>query len=139
MRILRDNGLTIMLLLLFGGSIVGHWLAGWRVQAEDAIRHGQEALSLTAYALSPEFLSSVFENWESEFLQMSAYVLLTTILFQKGSAESKDPDEAPRDDDLTTQARKPNRPTMLRWGGFWRSLYARCWGWRWRFCSSCRS
>jgi hypothetical protein len=33
------------------------------------------------------------ENWESEFLQMAAFVLLTTMLFQKGSAESKDPDK----------------------------------------------
>lgn len=34
------------------------------------------------------------ENWESEFLQMSAYVLLTVFLFQKGSSESK-PVDAP--------------------------------------------
>jgi hypothetical protein len=35
----------------------------------------------------------VFENWESEFLQMAAYVILTAFLFQRGSAESRDPDE----------------------------------------------
>lgn len=128
MRILRDNGLTIVLLLLFAGSIVGHSLAGWRVQAESAIQHGHEALSLGAYALSPEFLSSVFENWESEFLQMSAYVLLTAILVQKGSAESKDPDEPPRDEELKTQAHKPNAPGILQWGSFWRALYARSLG-----------
>jgi len=35
----------------------------------------------------------VFENWESEFLQMGSYVLFTVFLFQKGSAESKDPEK----------------------------------------------
>jgi len=128
MRLFRDNGLTIVLMLLFAGSIMGHWLAGWRVQTEEAMRHGQQALSLGAYALSPGFLSSVFENWESEFLQMSAYVLLTAILVQKGSAESKDPDEPPRDEELKTQAHKPNAPDILRWGSFWRALYARSLG-----------
>ena len=29
-------------------------------------------------------LSALFENWESEFLQMSAYVMLTAMLFQRG-------------------------------------------------------
>src|SRR3546814_1259932 len=49
---------------------------------------------LGVYTLSPKFLSSVFENWESEFLQMSAYVVLTAILIQRGSSASKDPDRS---------------------------------------------
>jgi len=43
-------------------------------------------------------LSALFENWESEFLQMGVYVVLTAWLFQRGSAESKDPDEEPDSD-----------------------------------------
>ena len=62
--------------------------------------HGQPGLSLAAYARSPAFLSSLFENWESEFLQMATYVVLTACLFQKGSAESRDPEGEPRDKDL---------------------------------------
>lgn len=96
MKILRDNGLTITLLLLFGASIFGQWLTGWHVSLEDAVRHGRGAETLWSYGRSAEFLSSVFENWESEFLQMSAYVILTALLFQRGSAESKDPDEPAR-------------------------------------------
>jgi len=42
--------------------------------------------------LSGDFVSSVFENWESEFLQMCFYVVLTAFLFQRGSSESKNPD-----------------------------------------------
>ncbi|HEY0958283.1 MAG TPA: DUF6766 family protein [Novosphingobium sp.] len=106
MRFWRDNGLTIVLLLLFTGSILGQWIAGWHVAIEDATRHHQPALSLAAYAVSPQFLSSVFENWEREFLLMSAYVILTAMLFQRGSAESKDLDEPARDSGLA----KPRQP-----------------------------
>lgn len=128
MRLLRDNGLTIVLLLMFTGTLAGQLFAGWHVAMQDAARHGQPLLSLGAYTASPEFLSSVFENWESEFLQMSAYVLLTAVLVQRGSAESKDPDEPPRDQDLGQQASKPNAPRILNWGPIWRALYARSLG-----------
>ncbi|MDF7773648.1 hypothetical protein P1X14_00180 [Sphingomonas sp. AOB5] len=128
-RILRDNGLTIVLLLLFAFSICGQWLTGWRVAVEDAIRHGKAAMSLAGYTISPEFLSSVFENWESEFLQTGAYVVLTATLFQRGSSESNDPDDTePRDADLAAQAEKPGAPVILRKGPFWRALYARSLG-----------
>lgn len=128
MQRLKDNGLTIVLLLLFAGSIIGHWLTGWRVAIEDGARHGQGAISLGAYTLSPEFLSSVFENWESEFLQMSAYVVLTAMLVQRGSSESKDPDEPPRDADLAGQAMEPGAPAILRGGRMARALYSRSLG-----------
>ncbi|MDH2135204.1 hypothetical protein N5J77_29180 [Sphingobium yanoikuyae] len=128
MGALRNNGLTIVLLLLFGASIIGQWIAGWHVQVEDAQRHGEQVLSLSAYSLSPEFLSSVFENWESEFLQMSAYVVLTAFLIQRGSAESKDPDSPPRDVDLDLQASKPGAPRILQSGPIWRAIYARSLG-----------
>ncbi|MGO4169527.1 DUF6766 family protein [Novosphingobium sp. YAF33] len=128
MKVLRDNGLTIALLLLFAGSITGQWLAGWQVSVEDAQRHHQAAMSLLTYTASSEFLSSVFENWESEFLQMSAYVVLTAFLFQRGSAESKDPDAKPRDDNLEAEARKPDAPRILTRGRVWRAIYARSLG-----------
>jgi hypothetical protein len=128
MRMLRDNGLTIVLMLLFSLSIIGQWLTGWRVAVDVAARHSQDAISLGEYTFSPEFLSSVFENWESEFLQMAAYVMLTAVLLQRGSAESKDPDAPPRDGDLNAQAAKPGAPHILQWGRLWRALYARSLG-----------
>ena len=128
MRRLRDNGLTLVLLGLFLASIIGQWLTGWHVAVEDAQRHGQPVLTLAAYALSSQFLSSVFENWESEFLQMSAYVVLTAFLIQRGSAESKDPDAPPRDAYLEQQAKKAGAPPVLSWGPFWRAIYARSLG-----------
>jgi len=128
MRLLKDNGLTLALISLFVISILGQWLTGWHVAMEDAQRHGRPLLSLFDYAESPQFLSSVFENWESEFLQMSAYVVLTAFLFQRGSAESKDPDAPPRDRDLLRQSDRPGAPAVLQWGPIWRTLYARSLG-----------
>jgi hypothetical protein len=128
MRLVRDNSLTLVLLLLFAGTIVGQWIAGWHVAVEDAARHGGHALSLAAYTGSPQFLSSVFENWESEFLQMAAYVMLTAVLIQRGSSESKDPDAPPRDQNLAAQAMKPGAPAGLRAGRLARALYARSLG-----------
>lgn len=128
MRLLKDNSLTIILLLLFAGSIVGQWLTGWHVALEDAARHGETSMSLGTYTGSPEFLSSVFENWESEFLQMSAYVVLTAMLVQRGSSESKDPDSPPRDANLAAQALKPGAPSILRKGRMAREIYSRSLG-----------
>jgi len=120
----RNNGLTIVLMLLFLGSLIGQWLTGWRFENEELARHGESTITLTQYATDPQFISTVFENWESEFLQMSAYVLLTCFLFQKGSAESSDPDDPPRDHDLEVQSRKKDAPAILRAGGLARAVYA---------------
>ncbi|HEX8064242.1 MAG TPA: DUF6766 family protein [Allosphingosinicella sp.] len=123
-KLFKNNGLTIALMLLFLASIVGQWISGWMVQKEELSRHGQATLSLAAYAVDSEFISSVFENWESEFLQMSAYVVLTAMLIQKGSAESRDPDDPPRDRDLEAQAHKPGAPRILLAGPAARWIYA---------------
>ena len=120
----RNNGLTIVLLLLFAGSIAGQWLTGWRFENAELARHGEAGLTLAQYATDAQFIATVFENWESEFLQMSAYVLLTCFLFQKGSAESRDPDAPPRDDDLARRGAKAGAPKILRAGAFVRTLYA---------------
>lgn len=124
MAFFRNNGLTIALLLLFLGSIVGHWLTGWHVENEELRRHGEAALTLAQYSTDPQFLSTVFENWESEFLQMSAYVFLTAWLIQKGSSESRAPNAPPRDEDLAKQAKKKGAPSALKAGPAIRWLYA---------------
>jgi hypothetical protein len=123
-RFLKNNGLTIVLMLLFSFSLAGQWLTGWRVENEELVRHGGHGLTLGQYSSDAQFLSTVFENWESEFLQMSAYVLLTCFLFQKGSAESADPDEPPRDENVAAQARNKSAPAILRRGPAARWLYA---------------
>jgi hypothetical protein len=67
----------------------------------------------------------VFENWESEFLQMATYVVLTVFLFQKGSAESKKPDESnPEDESPSTHRDNPNAPGPVHRGGLLLKLYS---------------
>jgi hypothetical protein len=127
-KLFKNNGLTIALLALFLFSILGQFFSGWRVENEELTRHGEAAIGLGAYLIDPAFLSSVFENWESEFLQMSAYVVLTAMLVQRGSAESRDPDDPPRDENLEAQARRPGAPAILGAGRLARALYARSLG-----------
>ena len=93
---LRDNGLTLALLTLFLFSIVGHALTGWHTYNDEQREHAGAAIGLLRYLGSGHFIGTVFENWESEFLQMATYVVLTAYLFQRGSPESEDPDVDPK-------------------------------------------
>ena len=95
----RDNGLTIVLVAMFVLSGLGMIWSGLAAYNEELHEHGEAAIGLLAYLVSGDFLSALFENWESEFLQMSAYVMLTAMLFQRGSAESRDPDDDDRPGD----------------------------------------
>ena len=105
---LRDNGLTLALSLMFLVSVAGMILTGQAAFNKELAEHGQAALGLMAYVTTGEFLSALFENWESEFLQMATYVVLTAMLFQRGSSESRDPDEPYRPgDELTWRSRHP--------------------------------
>ena len=123
-KLFKNNGLTIVLLLLFLGSLIGQWLTGVRFENEELARHGQQPMGAIQFLSDPQFLATVFENWESEFLQMSAYVVLTTFLFQKGSAESEDPGEGSRDGRLENARFAPNAPAAVRKGPVVRWLYA---------------
>lgn len=88
-KFLHDNGLSIAMFLLFLVSQIGLTFVGNAQYNHDRIDHGQQAIGYWSYLDSSEFLETTMENWESEFLQMFAYVLLTAFLYQRGSAESK--------------------------------------------------
>jgi hypothetical protein len=121
---LRENSLTIALLTLFLISIVGQVLAGYRYDNDEIHQHGQASISFAEYLKSGFLISSVFENWESEFLQMWVYVMLTAYLYQRGSPESKKPDEpAPQDRDPALDEKKRSAPWPVRAGGLARALY----------------
>jgi hypothetical protein len=83
-RFLWDNGLSVTLFILFLVSLVGQAITGWRAQAEELRFHALPEIGFSEYLTTGHFISAVFENWESEFLQMAAYVVLTIFLFQKG-------------------------------------------------------
>jgi hypothetical protein len=98
------NSLSLVMFGAFVIFIVLQSVFGWRVHNEELTQYGQHALSYWAYLGTGHFGESVFENWESEFLQMGAYVLLTAYLVQRGSPESKPLDQKDRPDDYPDQA-----------------------------------
>lgn len=86
-----------MAMFLF--SLGGMVFAGFELNNRNLAEHGQAVLDLSGYLASGDFLSALFEDWESEFLRMSAYVVLTAMLFQRGSAQSRDPHDPKREGD----------------------------------------
>lgn len=74
---------------IFAATLIGMSVVGWSAENNDRADHQQSSQSYGAYLLSGSFVEAVFENWESEFLQMWALVMLTVFLRQKGSADSK--------------------------------------------------
>lgn len=120
----RNNGLSIALFLLFISSFAGQYITGWYEHNEDQKLHAQPSVSFLEYAGEGHFLEATFENWESEFLQMAAFVLLTVFLFQKGSAESKDPNSEERVDKIVKSAKnKSSSPWPVRTGGIYLRIY----------------
>jgi len=107
---LRNNGLSVALVVMFLLSALGMIWSGQAVHNEELREHGAPAVGVMAYLTSGDFLSALFENWESEFLQMSAYVILTAMLFQRGSAESRDPDAPHRPNDELRPATRKQMP-----------------------------
>lgn len=121
-QFLRNNGLSVVLFAFFAVFLAGQSLVGFRVANAEREDHNQPAQSYGEYLASPSFLEATMENWESEFLQMAAFVLLTVRLYQRGSAESKDPDkreEVDEDPDPT----RPDAPAPVRQGGWRLALY----------------
>lgn len=119
---IRYNGLSITFLLLFILAIVGQTLAGWKEHNKDREEKGQPALAINQYLSSGHFLQSTFENWESEFLQMALFVLLTISLRQIGSSESKKcvgEEEVDKEPD----PKKKDAPWPVRKGGWVLAIY----------------
>jgi len=122
--VLRDYGLTLALVGLTLFCIAAHFVSGYAAYCDEQQEHGLAAVTAVQYLTSGHFLESVFENWESEFLQMAAYVVLTSFLFQRGSAESKDPDASEKvDEDPARHRRDPDAPWPVRRGGIALRLY----------------
>jgi heme exporter protein D len=122
-RVLRDNGLSITMFSLFLVFLVAQSIAGHRASNSDNEQHQQPRESYVQYVTSGAFVEATFENWESEFLQMGAYVALTALLIQKGSPESKKPDGDDVDADPREQPDAPGVPGPVRRGGLILSLY----------------
>jgi len=118
----RRNGLSLVLLLFFLASITGQIYTGLSEHNDELLEYGHPPVELSAYLTSGHFFQATFENWESEFLQMGMYVLLTVWLRQQGSSESKKLDEVEEVDREPDPARE-GAPWPVRKGGFILKLY----------------
>jgi len=124
-RFLRNNALGIVLVLVFLAVwLVGQTIAGLQVYNQQRTDAGLSTIGWTRYFTTSHFGEATFENWESEFLQMAMYVLLTVKLRQLGSAESRPIDGATeQDEDPANHRDDPDAPWPVRRGGLWLAFY----------------
>jgi hypothetical protein len=119
---LKNNGLSLVFFTLFVISLIGQVITGLKQHNEDMADKGGEILDMISYLSSGHFLQSTFENWESEFLQMALFLILSMFLYQKGSSESKDPDKEEEVDREPDPAKK-EAPWPVKKGGLALALY----------------
>jgi hypothetical protein len=124
-RFLRNNGLSLVLFGVFLIILVGQSLVGHQNYNNQQQEHGQPSVTYREYLSGNNFLEATMENWESEFFQMFFFIILTVFLYQKGSAESKDPDrEEDVDRDPAKSPTRKNAPWAVRQGGWILKIYA---------------
>ena len=122
-KVFRNNGLSIVFFLLFLISILGQAITGLKQHNEEMLEEGGQQLHMGQYLRSGHFLQATFENWESEFLQMALFVILTMFLYQKGSSESKDPDKK-EEVDREPNPKRRDAPWPVRKGGLILKIYS---------------
>jgi hypothetical protein len=115
LRFVRENSLSIVFGLLFFAALVGQSIAGYSEENEILTAHGEASISYGRYLVSSSFGVEMLENWQSEYLQFTLFILATIWLFQRGSNESK------REEDLGLETDEQQRvgphagPNSPRW------------------------
>ena len=124
---LRNQSLSLFFLVLFLATLIGQSLAGQRAFNEDQLQHGSETVSYGRYLLSSHFGQAMLENWQSEYLQFTLFIVATVWLIQRGSNESKRLEDAGRESDeqqqLGTHA-KHRTPAWAKVGGWRTAIYS---------------
>jgi hypothetical protein len=122
----RENSLSIVFLALFLAALGGQAIVGHRLYNEEQLAHDGATITLARYVVSSAFGQTVMENWQSEYLQFTLYVLLTVWFVQKGSAEGKAPGEEGGESDQKQKVGGyggPDAPKWARVQGFRRKLF----------------
>jgi hypothetical protein len=126
-RGLRDQSLSIVFGVLLLVVLVAQAVAGVADYNERARTAGLQEIPLLRYATSSQFGVDVAENWQSEYLQFTLYILLTVWLVQRGSSESKKPGDSGRESDeeqLVGAYAREDSPAWARAGGWRTWLYS---------------
>jgi len=116
----RRNGLSLVAALLMLGAMAGQFMTGQRVYNEERSELGLPALDFPHYVVSGHAMSATFENWESEFMQMGMFVLLTVVLRQEGSSASRPMSEEAEN----PRIEEGDQPWPVRKGGLLKLLYS---------------
>ena len=120
----QANSLTVVCFGLFFVFAFAQSVAGHRQFNADQKAHHSSEVGYGKYLSSGHFWEALTENWESEFLQIGAYILLTVFLVQKGSADSKDPERREEvDQDPREVDKRGDVPWPVRRGGIWLRVY----------------
>jgi hypothetical protein len=125
-RFVRQNSLSLFFLAIFIGSLFGQSIAGHNNYNEDQLAHHGETISYGRYLTSSGFGREVMENWQSEFLQFTLYLVATIWLVQRGSPESKHEEDAglqTEEDQLLGRHAKEGSPRLATVGGLRQKLY----------------
>ena len=86
----HDHLLSLTLVLLFLVSWVGQFYFQYQHEIDQARSHGRSSPHLLSAEFLNSFWASTMENWQSEFLQLLTFVVLTTYLIHRHSHESRD-------------------------------------------------
>jgi hypothetical protein len=126
-RVLRQNGLGLFFGSIFLASLVGQALVGHADFNHQQTAHHDDPISLGRYVASSAFMVDVLENWQSEYLQFTLFILGTVWLVQRGSPESKELHKAgpESDEDQRIGEHATERsPRWARTGGLRTRLYS---------------
>jgi uncharacterized protein (DUF486 family) len=123
-RWVHEQSLTLFFTALFLAALIAQALVGHADYNHDQIAHHGDAITLGTYVTSSVFWVDVMENWQSEYLQFTLFILATVWLIQRGSTESKQPGEEGGESDeeqLIGEHAKPASPEWAKTGG-WRTV-----------------
>jgi hypothetical protein len=124
---LRDNSLTLFFLVLFLATLVGQAFVGHADFNHAQVAHQNETVSLGRYVTSSSFAVDVMENWQSEYLQFTLFILATVWLVQRGSTDSKPPGEEGGESDEEQKVGKHaqlDSPAWAKAGGLKTAIYS---------------
>ncbi len=91
-RVWDSYGLSLTLVGLFFVSWLLQTWMGWVEFVSEQQQHGQVAEAFGPDGYVWRWGQATFENWQSEFLQVFVFIVLTTILIHRRSHESPDTD-----------------------------------------------
>jgi uncharacterized protein DUF6766 len=87
---LFSNSLLLVMLTIWLGSWFAQSVAGWSAYNDEQLQHHEATVNWLGYIGSADFWESTLENWQSEFLQLTAFTVAAAYLVYKGSSESSD-------------------------------------------------